>query len=437
MKVELLMPQMGESITEATVAKWKKKVGDTVTKDETILEISTDKVDSEVPAPASGILVEIKIEEGTLVPVKSLLAVIDTTASATAEAAKPLETKAKETDSKTKDPTPATAETPKATDHTKGSKHSPLVLQLAEKHGVSEGEIDGISASGVGGRVTKEDLLFYIESKKNPKATVTAVSVAAAKTKVESSPSSSVARSIDFGTSDKKVIPMDTMRKAIAEHMVRSKHTSPHVYTVQECDVSKVSKWRQKNKDLFKKKEGFNLSFTPFFLEAAVRALLKFPYVNSSVEGDKIILKKHVNLGCAVALGDAEKGFSLIVPVIKHAEEKNFVGLARSLNDLALKARTKKLVPDEVSAGSFTITNPGIFGTVIGTPIINQPQAAILCLGAIRKIPVVVEDDMIAIRERCFITLSYDHRVIDGSLSGSFLAEIRSFIENWDMDQTL
>jgi len=231
-------------------------------------------------------------------------------------------------------------------------------------------------------------------------------------------------------------VPMDAMRIAIAEHMVRSKHTSPHVYTVQECDVTTISKWRAKYKDEFKKREGFNLSFTPFFIDAAVRALKMFPLVNSSIEGKSIVLKKRVNLGCAVAVGDAQKGFGLIVPVIRNAEEKNFVGLARSLNDLALKARSKKLVPDEVSGGTFTITNPGIFGTIIGTPIINQPQAAILCLGAIEK-RVCVVDDMIAIRERCYLTLSYDHRIIDGSLSGTFLAEVRRHIQEWDPEQTL
>jgi 2-oxoglutarate dehydrogenase complex dihydrolipoamide succinyltransferase (E2) component len=435
MKVELLMPQMGESISEATVARWKKQVGDFVEKDETILEISTDKVDSEVPAPVSGVLVEIKAEEGAVVAVKNVIAVIDSAAKGTKTAEKK-EPKAKE-DLKLVQPVAEAAKAKEVVSEVtvvskSSGHHSPLVLQLAEKHGVSESELNKIHGSGVGARVTKEDLLNFVELRKNPKVQAT-VSEKPSK----DSPVASVGRNIDFGTSETKIIPMDAMRRAIAEHMVRSKHTSPHVYTIQECDVSRISKWRAKNKDVFKKKEGFNLSFTPFFLEAAVRALLKFPYVNSSVDGDKVILKKHVNLGCAVAIGDAEKGFGLIVPVIRHSEEKNFVGLARSLNDLALKARNKKLVPDEVAGGTFTITNPGIFGTIIGTPIINQPQAAILCLGAIRKIPVVLDDDAIGIRERCFITLSYDHRVIDGSLSGSFLAEIRNFIENWDMDQTL
>jgi 2-oxoglutarate dehydrogenase E2 component (dihydrolipoamide succinyltransferase) len=222
------------------------------------------------------------------------------------------------------------------------------------------------------------------------------------------------------------------MRSAIADHMVRSKQTSPHVYSIQEVDVTNIAAWRAKHKNAFEKSEGFGLSFTPFFLEAATKALEKFPYVNASVEGKKIILKKHVNLGVAVALGNT----GLIVPVIKRAEEKNFVGIARALNDLALRARNKKLVPDDVAGGTFTVTNPGVFGTIIGTPIINQPQVAILCLGAIKKRPVVI-DDMIAIRQMCYLTLSYDHRIVDGSLGGQFIAFIRDYLENWDMDRSI
>ena len=225
---------------------------------------------------------------------------------------------------------------------------------------------------------------------------------------------------------------MDAMRTAIADHMVRSKHTSPHVYSIQEIDVTNIANWRAKHKAAFEKSEGFSLSFTPFFLEATVKALEAFPYVNCSLEGKKIVLKKHVNLGCAVALGNT----GLIVPVIKKAEEKNFVGIARSLNDLAQRARSKKLVPDDVAGGTFTVTNPGVFGTIIGTPIINQPQVAILCLGAIKKRPVVI-DDMIAIRQMCYLTLSYDHRIVDGSLGGQFLAFIRDYLENWDMNRSL
>jgi 2-oxoglutarate dehydrogenase E2 component (dihydrolipoamide succinyltransferase) len=225
---------------------------------------------------------------------------------------------------------------------------------------------------------------------------------------------------------------MDSMRQAIADHMVRSKHTSPHVYSVQEVDCSAIAKYRAKHKDEFERSEGFKLSFTPFFLEAAVKGLVQFPGINASVDGKKIILKKHINLGCAVALGNT----GLIVPVIKRAEERNMVGIARSLNDLALRARSKKLSPDDVQGGTFTVTNPGVFGTIIGTPIINQPQAAILCLGAIKKRPVVV-DDMIAIREICYLTLSYDHRIVDGSLAGQYLQFVCQYLEEWDPKRPL
>lgn len=228
---------------------------------------------------------------------------------------------------------------------------------------------------------------------------------------------------------------MDNMRQAIAEHMVRSKHTSPHVYSIQEVDVTAISQWRKRHKGTFEDKEGFSLSFTPFFLEAAVRALLQFPIVNSSVDGNRIIYKKFINLGCAVALGENGAG-GLIVPVIKRAEEKNLVGIARSLSDLAHRARTKKLLPDDVTGGTFTVTNPGVFGTMIGTPIISQPQVAILSLNAIKKRPVVI-DDMIAIREICYLTLSYDHRVIDGAVGGQFLAFIRNYLESWDPNRPL
>ncbi|RMG40909.1 MAG: 2-oxo acid dehydrogenase subunit E2 [Candidatus Dadabacteria bacterium] len=244
-------------------------------------------------------------------------------------------------------------------------------------------------------------------------------------------------REPDFGSDEwrpdgTKVIPMDNMRQAIAEHMVRSKHTSPHVYSVQEVDVTNIARWRARWKEKFKAQEGFNLSFTPFFLEAAVKGLQKFPQINASVDGKTIILKRHINLGCAVALGTS----GLIVPVIKRAEEKNFVGLARALMDLATRARSKKLMPDDVMDGTFTVTNPGVFGTMIGTPIINQPQVAILCLGAIKKRPVVI-DDAIAIRDICYLTLSYDHRIVDGALGGQYLAFVREYLENWDMDRTI
>lgn len=436
MKVEMIMPQMGESIAEATISKWLKNAGDTVQKDEVILEISTDKVDSEIPAPAAGIIAEILFQAGDVVPVKTKIAVIDTEASGGAVATKPAASK----------PEPrkeSVAAAPVNGTHTSSAKsedesdrfYSPLVRSLAEKHGIALSELSTILGSGQGGRVTKQDFLSYVDTRgAAPKASPKVVEPQVSRPAPSPAPvkGKSEAPPMDWGGDDVKVVAMDNMRQAIADHMVRSKQTSPHVYSIQDIDVSKVSAWRKKHKAQFEENEGFGLSFTPFFLEAAVRGLLKFPYINSSVDGKKIILKKHINLGCAVALGNT----GLIVPVIKKAEERNLVGLARALNDLASRARNKKLSPDDVAGGTFTVTNPGVFGTIIGTPIINQPQVAILCLGAIKKRPVVI-DDMIGIREMCYLTLSYDHRIVDGSLSGQYLAFIREYLENWDMDRPL
>lgn len=444
MKVDMVMPQMGESIAEATISKWRKALGEKVEKDEVILEISTDKVDSEIPSPASGTLVELLFKEGDVVPVKTKIAVIDSSgagaqAAPAAKAAPAPQAAAAPTQHTQVNghATPSSSAPSASKEHHESAQggrfYSPLVMSLAAKHGVSMGELENISGSGQAGRVNKQDLLSYIDTRGAKPASGASSSPAAAAAPQAKAPS---APSPAWNAEGTTIVPMDTMRQAIADHMVKSKQTSPHVYSIQEIDMTAVSKWRKAHKDEFQKAEGFNLSFTPFFLEAAVRALVKFPYVNCSLDGKKIILKKHINLGCAVALGDAEKGFGLIVPVIKRAEEKNLVGLARSLNDLALRARSKKLLPDDVAGGTFTVTNPGVFGTVIGTPIINQPQVAILCLGAIAKRPVVI-DDMIAIREICYLTLSYDHRIIDGALGGSFLAFIRDYLEGWDQNRSL
>lgn len=431
MKVEMLMPQMGESITEGTISKWRKAPGQTVEKDEIILEISTDKVDSEIPSPAAGVLSEVLFKEGDVVPVKTKIALIDTEMSA---AAATLGTKAPAAVEVKQNGAHAAASGNGVSHEDEDRFYSPLVKSLAEKHGVSHQELAALKGSGQGGRVNKQDLLDYVESRasKSASAQTAPAKAAPAKVSVSETKPPPAQPQYNWGADDTTVVPMDNMRQAIADHMVRSKHTSPHVYSVQEVDMTAVSKFRQKHKEAFQKAEGFSLSFTPFFLEAAVHALQKYPYVNASVDGKKIILKKHVNLGCAVALGNS----GLIVPVIKNAEERNFVGLARGLNDLATRARSKKLLPDEVMGGTFTVTNPGVFGTIIGTPIINQPQVAILCLGAIKKRPVVV-DDMIAIREICYLTLSYDHRIIDGSLGGQFLAEVREYLENWDMERSI
>ncbi len=436
----MLMPQMGESITEATISKWVKKAGDFVNKDETILEITTDKVDSEIPAPASGILTEVLYAEGDVVPVKNKIAVIDSEGKAViAPVDKNITVENNVAEPKKVEAEPL-ASKPVVIDVTEESGdskfYSPLVKSLAAKHNLSTPELDSLRGSGTAGRVTKEDILDYVERKAKPQVAAPVVTpVSAPSTPV--TPKPAVSAKADLPTNQwlpdgTKRVPMDGMRRAIADHMVRSKHTSPHVYTIQEADVSKISKWRAIHKDEFKKREGFGLSFTPFFLEAAVKALQEFPIVNASIDEKTIVYKKDVNLGCAVSIGNT----GLIVPVIKKADERNLVGLARGLNDLALKARDKKLTPDEVSGGTFTVTNPGVFGTMIGTPIINQPQSAILCLGAIEKRPVVV-DDMIAIRERCYITLSYDHRIIDGAISAQYLAFICNYLANWDMDRGL
>lgn len=432
MKVEMLMPQMGESIAEATISKWRKKPGESVQKDEIILEISTDKVDSEIPAPAAGVLSEVLFNEGDVVPVKTKIAVIDTAAGASASPAPsaPVEPAKVETPAPT--PPAAAADDSHETSSGSGRFYSPVVKSLAEKQGIPLSELDSISGSGQGGRVTKEDFLKYVETRSAQRPATSSVAPAAHSSPAPAAKPAAPAPKIDWTADGSQVVVMDAMRQAIADHMVRSKHTSPHVYSIQEVDCTNIANWRAKHKAGFEKDEGFSLSFTPFFLEATVKALEKFPYVNASIDGKKIILKKHVNLGVAVALGNT----GLIVPVIKRAEEKNFVGIARGLNDVALRARNKKLVPDDVSGGTFTVTNPGVFGTIIGTPIINQPQVAILCLGAIKKRPVVI-DDMIAIRQICYLTLSYDHRIVDGSLGGQFLAFIKDYIEGWDPKRTL
>lgn len=437
MKVEMLMPQMGESIAEATIAKWRKKPGESVQKDEVILEISTDKVDSEIPAPAAGVIAELLFNEGDVVPVKTKIAVIDTNgagaATSNGAASAPAANGSAPHVEAAPTPVVEVAAPKKESKDDSARYYSPLVKSLAETHGVSLSELDSVSGSGQGGRVTKEDFLKYVESRGAKSAPASAPSSTPAPTAPAARPASTPATpSVEWGSDGTRVVMMDTMRQAIADHMVKSKHTSPHVYSIQEVDVTNIANWRTKHKSAFEKSEGFSLSFTPFFLEATTKALEAFPYVNCSLDGKKIILKKHVNLGCAVALGNT----GLIVPVIKKAEEKNLVGIARSLNDLAQRARNKKLVPDDVAGGTFTVTNPGVFGTIIGTPIINQPQVAILCLGAIKKRPVVI-DDMIAIRQICYLTLSYDHRIVDGSLGGQFLAFIRDYLENWDMNRSL
>lgn len=451
----MVMPQMGESIAEATILKWHKGVGDAVEKDQTILEISTDKVDSEIPAPASGIIAELKAKEGDTVAVKSIIAIIETDQSAKVEA----KVSAPATSAAAPKPAPAAKAPvaappspppvqaiqppPATTAHVSASSeaahvssmpthmgerfYSPLVRNLSEQHGISPNELSTIPGTGAHGRITKSDVMTYLQYRDRGPARPSARANGSARGEI-----TPPAPRPEYGPDGLRVEEMDNMRKRIAEHMVRSKATSAHVYSTAEVDVSVIAAWRKANQGAFLGREGFKLSFTPMFLEAAVKGLVQFPYINASVDGTKITLKKNINLGCAVAIGNT----GLIVPVIKNADQLSLVGIARALNDLAAKARNKSLAPEEVQGGTFTVTNPGVFGNIIGCPIINQPQVAILSLGAIKKRPVVV-DDMIAIREMVYLTLSYDHRIIDGSLGGQFLQFVTRYLENWDLDRAL
>ncbi len=467
MRVEMLMPQMGESIAEATVLKWLKNVGDAVNKDETLLEISTDKVDSEIPAPASGYLVEIIAQPGQTVPVKSIIAIIDSEKGASAPApARPAAPAQAESSSAPPAPQPAAPaaavqasppqqkkstsagpvqlKSPLADDVTQygvgvvelskpGAAgddrfYSPLVKNLAAQHGLGATDLASISGTGTQGRVTKQDVLDFVQAQ----AGGSAGGQSSGKPAGAPSASPPPPPSVTYDAAGTKIEPFDHMRKRIAEHMVRSKATSPHVYTVNEVDLTGIVRWREKIQKTFTQRAGFKLSYTPFFLEAAAKALAEFPKVNASVDGENLVLKRDINVGCAVAIGTT----GLIVPVIKRADQLSLLGIASALNDIASRARDKKLKPDDTSGGTFTVTNPGTFGSIIGYPIINQPQLAIMGVGAIKKRPMVV-NDAIAIRDVVYLTLSYDHRVVDGSLGGSFLNYIAKYLENWDMDREL
>jgi 2-oxoglutarate dehydrogenase E2 component (dihydrolipoamide succinyltransferase) len=428
-RVEVVMPQMGESIAEGTIVKWHKKVGDTVRKDETLLEISTDKVDSEIPSPASGILTEVVIEEQKTVPVLTIIAYIESEGGESTTAGPAPVQPAKPGVSSALPGLPRETAPAPAPESAGGRFYSPLVLTIAREEGVSMSELETIPGTGDGGRVTKKDILAYVERRKAggqghaaPTATVRATPGMVAGTPVNVPELQKKYPSPAY-----EVLQMSNVLQKMAQHMVHSVQTSPHVAAVHEVDMTAVVRHREQHAAEFEKKEGFKLTFTPYIVDAVVRALKKYPLVNSSVEGDKIIRKTFINVGLAVA---SESG--LIVPVIKHAEEKNFVGLARAVNDLAGRTRSKKLSPDDIQGGTFTISNYGVFGTLIGTPIINQPQVAILGTGAIRK-RVAVIDDAIAIRSIAYFTLSFDHRIVDGALGGMFLEEIVQNLQKFDV----
>ena len=419
MKVDVVMPQLGESVAEGTVVKWMKKPGDSIAMDELILEITTDKVDSEIPAPAAGTLVEILTQEGETVAVGTPIARIETEAGAAAEAvsSRPSSRDTSVHDGSDRPGTkvieyrrPGAVIAKKST--TGKRFYSPLVRSIARTEGISATELESVAGSGDRGRVTKKDILAFLDTRRSG----TALSPALA------------APALARPAGPVEEIPMDRMRKAIAEHMIRSVQTSAHVTSISEADVSAIVRFREKFKDPFRRQEGIPLTYTPFFAKAVVKALKEFPLLNSSIDGDRILMKRAIHLGIAVSLED---GKGLIVPVIRDADEKNFLGLAKTIIDLSKRARTKKLIPDEVQGGTFTITNPGIFGGLIGTPIINQPQVAILGTGAIVKRPVVI-NDAIAIRSMMYLSLSYDHRIIDGAMGTLYLQRVVQYLESFD-----
>lgn len=436
-QTEILMPKMGESVIEATIIKWLKNEGDKVKADETLLEIATDKVDSEIPAPSDGILVKKLCKEGEVVPVGKAIAIVSTDGAAittpvNSHASEPLQKNVVESA-----PVPAPVKVtssqpaePVSRFSNSGRFYSPLVRNIAQKEGISVSELESIQGTGKAGRVTKSDMLSYLPMRQTNGSVQQPRPVAAMQETINAAP----AKPLPVGAND-EIIEMDRMRKLIADHMVMSKRVSPHVTSYVEADVTNLVLWREKVKKEFEKKEGEKLTFTPIFVEATVKALKDYPMVNVSVDGTRIIRHKDIHIGMAVALPTG----NLIVPVIRYADRSSLLGLTKQVNDLANRARMNKLMPDDTQGGTFTITNVGTFGNIMGTPIINQPQAAILATGIIKKKPVVIESpqgDMIAIRHMMYLSLSYDHRVVDGALGGSFLKKIADYLELFDSNRS-
>ncbi|MGE5521261.1 MAG: dihydrolipoamide acetyltransferase family protein [Candidatus Dadabacteria bacterium] len=458
--VDLVMPKMGESIMEATILKWHKKPGDQVKMDETVLEIATDKVDSEVPSTAEGIIDEILYNVNDVVPIGKVIARIKTGTTDSPTTQRPNGGDERQTEQATqyqKQPSYSTGsmqqssekEYPKtsapATAQSTGQArfYSPLVLNIAQQEGLSLSELENIQGTGGDGRVTKKDVLQYVNDKRRGKAPESQAKVQQPSytyTKQESRENvqrdeqrlpSTVQNSYSGNV---EIIEMDRMRRLIAEHMVRSKHISPHVTSFTEADVTNLVMWREKVKKEFEKREGTRITYTPLFIEAIVRCIKKFPLINSSLDGERIIVKKDINIGMAAALPSG----NLIVPVIRNADQLNLVGLAKQVNTLADNARNNKLRPEDIADGTFTLTNVGTFGSLMGTPIINQPQVAILAVGAIKKRPVVIETphgDSIAIRHMMYLSMSYDHRIVDGSLGATFLTAVANELENFNGDR--
>lgn len=448
---DLIMPKMGESVAEATIIKWSKNEGDKIKIDETVLEIATDKVDSEIPSPFEGTLVKRLFNEGDVVQVGAVIGVISSDANASvSEAPKTAAPEAKKESEAAQTSTNATTPAPAANNNYGESDkfYSPLVKSIAKEEGISLAELDSIKGTGQEGRVTKSDILAYLPNR-NKQAAASTTATPAQKTESKAASNSNgtltvgehaiiVNRpAVSVGAGD-EVIEMDRMRKMIADNMVMSKHVSPHVTSYVEADVTNLVMWRDKAKKEFEKRDGEKLTFTPLFIEAVARAIKDFPMINVSVDqtGTKIIKRKNINIGMAAALPTG----NLIVPVIKNADEKNLLGITKAVNDLANRARGNKLLPDEIQGGTFTLTNVGSFGNLMGTPIILQPQVAILAVGSIKKKPAVIETpqgDMIGVRQFMFLSLSYDHRVVDGSLGGTFLRRVADYLEQWDINRTV
>jgi len=439
-KFELKLPKMGESVAEATITNWLKEVGDTIEADEAVLEIATDKVDSEVPSEVDGKLIEKLFEADDVVQVGQTIAIIETENNSEpedqefdAEPAGAMVSEVEDTVSAARQITESTTES--YSDSTRF--YSPLVKNIANKEGVSLQELEKIEGSGKEGRVTKNDILQYIENRSAQPSEDISTTGKGQKTETEKTESSFKKQSAPVNVNaEDEVVEMTRMGKMIAHHMVESNQTSAHVQSFIEVDVTNLWNWRNKNKNAFEKREGEKLTFTPIFMEAVAKAIKDFPMINISVDGDKIIKRKNINLGMAAALPDG----NLIVPVIKNADRLNLVGLAKAVNDLANRARINKLKPDDIQGGTYTVTNVGTFGSIMGTPIINQPQVAILALGAIRKVPAVIETpegDFIGIRHKMFLSHSYDHRVVNGALGGQFVQRVAQYLEDFDKNRVV
>jgi 2-oxoglutarate dehydrogenase E2 component (dihydrolipoamide succinyltransferase) len=435
-RFELKLPKMGESVAEATITSWLKEVGDTIELDEAVVEIATDKVDSEVPSEVEGTLTEILFEKDSIIAVGETIAIIETVGDENSSVVK--ETKNKTSKEviaveKTIEKAVEVVSTPITKTSDSGKFYSPLVRNIAQKEGVSMEELETISGIGKDGRVTKDDILSYIENRdKSPQVPPIKTSV---KVETQKQVEKVVAKVAPVSVNgEDEIIEMSRMGKLIAKHMVDSIQTSAHVQSFIEIDVTNIVKWRDKVKDGFLKREGEKLTFTPILMQAIATTIKKYPMINIAISGDTIIKKKNINLGMAAALPDG----NLIVPVIKNADQLNLVGMTKAVNDLASRARNNKLKPDDIQGGTYTVSNVGGFGSVMGTPIINQPQVAILALGAIRKVPAVIETpdgDFIGIRQKMFVSHSYDHRVVNGALGGMFIKTLKETLEAWDLNQ--